>query len=396
VDADGSLVFLAPTGDSNTRGVITLQEGTYDVEFIMYENGGGAFYEVATAKGDFVNAGGVARWILLGDGATQPGSGPFKQPARLTGPANVRSFNDTVFGGATVIADIVANVRATPPPTPSGQRTVDDVVMNGDGTLGINGGTLLPGNVHQFPSGTAADMFSVAVDGEFTVLDTDGAAGETLTFGLFADDNAALNILGQSFTAVGGNVNAMLGNPEGGTNQWLVADYRTGNTDAYGLITLAEGTYDFEAFQLEEGGGAVLEVWVAAGDRTATGFGSGAFFPLTIDTMADAVLQANQGLALVAGPGTAPPAAAGVIGDFNGNGTVDAADYVLWRNGGDLENDPTPGVQPGDYDVWRANFGRTAGAAGAAASAAVPEAATLLSAAVAILFGFVTTRGRRS
>jgi hypothetical protein len=62
----------------------------------------------------------------------------------------------------------------------------------------------------------------------------------------------------------------------------------------------------------------------------------------------------------------------GTTGDFNGNGVVDAADYVLWRNGGPLQNDPTQGVQAADYDVWRANFGRTAGA-GSAVAAAVPE-----------------------
>jgi hypothetical protein len=48
-------------------------------------------------------------------------------------------------------------------------------------------------------------------------------------------------------------------------------------------------------------------------------------------------------------------------GDYNNNGTVDAADYVLWRNGGPLQNDSTPGVQAGDYDVWRANFGKSGG-----------------------------------
>lgn len=48
-------------------------------------------------------------------------------------------------------------------------------------------------------------------------------------------------------------------------------------------------------------------------------------------------------------------------GDYNNNGTVDAADYVLWRNGGPLQNDPTPGVQAADYAFWRANFGNTGG-----------------------------------
>ena len=73
-------------------------------------------------------------------------------------------------------------------------------------------------------------------------------------------------------------------------------------------------------------------------------------------------------------PGPALP------GDFNANGVVDAADYVLWRNGGPLANDTTPGVQPADYDVWRSHFGQTVGSgAGATAglpSSAVPEPST--------------------
>jgi hypothetical protein len=56
--------------------------------------------------------------------------------------------------------------------------------------------------------------------------------------------------------------------------------------------------------------------------------------------------------------------AAAVEGDYNNNGTVDAADYVLWRNGGPLQNDPSAGVQASDYDFWRARFGNTAGASG--------------------------------
>ncbi len=46
-----------------------------------------------------------------------------------------------------------------------------------------------------------------------------------------------------------------------------------------------------------------------------------------------------------------------VLGDYNKNSVVDAADYVLWRKGGPLENDPTTGVQPADYDYWRSRFG---------------------------------------
>jgi hypothetical protein len=71
-------------------------------------------------------------------------------------------------------------------------------------------------------------------------------------------------------------------------------------------------------------------------------------------------------------------AAAGITGDFNNDGSVDTADYVLWRNGGNLQNDPTPGVQPDDYNTWRANFGRTSGAGAGLANSAVPEPSTLM------------------
>jgi hypothetical protein len=48
-----------------------------------------------------------------------------------------------------------------------------------------------------------------------------------------------------------------------------------------------------------------------------------------------------------------------VPGDYNSNGRVDAADYVLWRKGGPLANEvDTPGtVNAADYTEWRARFG---------------------------------------
>jgi hypothetical protein len=80
---------------------------------------------------------------------------------------------------------------------------------------------------------------------------------------------------------------------------------------------------------------------------------------------------------IVFGTGLTTPA---VQGDYNNNGVVDAADYVLWRDGGTLANDPTPGVQPADYDFWKARFGATSGS-GASAGASVPEPSGLLLAA---------------
>jgi hypothetical protein len=55
-------------------------------------------------------------------------------------------------------------------------------------------------------------------------------------------------------------------------------------------------------------------------------------------------------------------------GDYNFNGVVDAADYVVWRKTVGSTNDPRADgsgngiVDQADYDFWRANFGNTMGA----------------------------------
>jgi hypothetical protein len=90
---------------------------------------------------------------------------------------------------------------------------------------------------------------------------------------------------------------------------------------------------------------------------------------------------------------------AGVIGDYNDDGKVDAADYVVWRkfNGTltTLPNDSTPGiVSPADLDEWKAHFGMMAMPGGGSSTAAVPEPGTLLTFLFAL--GFVEVRRRRS
>lgn len=72
-----------------------------------------------------------------------------------------------------------------------------------------------------------------------------------------------------------------------------------------------------------------------------------------------------------------PPPPAPVAGDYNGNGKVDGADYVLWRNGGPLANEvDTPGtVNAADYTEWRARYGNPPGSG--AGSSAIPEPATM-------------------
>ena len=62
-------------------------------------------------------------------------------------------------------------------------------------------------------------------------------------------------------------------------------------------------------------------------------------------------------------------AAAGLPGDYNADGSVDAADYVVWR-----KNDGTPS----GYDTWRANFGRPPSSGIGLAATAVAEPSSIL------------------
>lgn len=95
----------------------------------------------------------------------------------------------------------------------------------------------------------------------------------------------------------------------------------------------------------------------------------------------------------------APPS---LVGDYNGNGVVDAADYTVWRDslgsGTALANrDPlnTGNVSQADFISWRNNFGATLGSgAGSLATSAVPEPASLALVAMCVAFAAGGARRR--
>jgi hypothetical protein len=76
------------------------------------------------------------------------------------------------------------------------------------------------------------------------------------------------------------------------------------------------------------------------------------------------------------------PRSGGLAGDYNNDGSVDAADYVVWRKTGAI---------PDGYTTWRSNFGRTGPVILGNAAAAVPEpsciCALLTALAISGLFG---------
>jgi len=83
-------------------------------------------------------------------------------------------------------------------------------------------------------------------------------------------------------------------------------------------------------------------------------------------------LSVTEGTLIVAIP---------IVGDYNRNGAVDAADYTVWRDslgqtGGNLPADGNGDthVDAVDYGIWKQHFGEALG--GGSAAIAVPEPST--------------------
>jgi hypothetical protein len=206
------------------------------------------------------------------------------------------------------------------------------------------------------PNALRADLFYASSAGSgFVFATNDGSSGTTANNGApaqipdgtyhFTFDYVPATDTSGTGTA-GSSMSATITN---GTTTWT-------NT----LSPLPNAPWFFDGFSLDSFGVII---------RTTSGAVRNGVFTFSISD-----LTYTGGTAFV------PPA---VPGDYNGNGTVDAADYVAWRKGGTLSNEvDTPGtVNAADYTEWRARFGNTAGSG--LAAGAVPEPASAMLALLA-------------
>jgi hypothetical protein len=91
---------------------------------------------------------------------------------------------------------------------------------------------------------------------------------------------------------------------------------------------------------------------------------------------------------------TSPPQ---ILGDYNDDGSVDAADYIVWRKtfgqtGSDLpaDGDGDGEVAEPDYIVWRENYAKSGGSTGAG-PAVVPEPESTRLIVIAVVLFSTTT-----
>lgn len=99
---------------------------------------------------------------------------------------------------------------------------------------------------------------------------------------------------------------------------------------------------------------------------------------------------------------TIPEVPQGLPGDYNGDGTVDAADYTTYRDavGQAMLTNRGPGISglvgAADYAVWKAHFGESSGdgATAMAGASSVPEPYTLGMVALTALNSMISRRRR--
>lgn len=140
------------------------------------------------------------------------------------------------------------------------------------------------------------------------------------------------------------------------------------NTTAVTTLTATDADLPPQAISFSIAGGADQSKFMLTGGNMLS-FKTPPDFEFPTDANGDntyiVIVQASDGSqsSLQAMLVTVTNQSEPLVGDYNGNGVVDAADYVVWRNGGPLQNEgDTPGaVTSEDYHVWRANFGRALG-----------------------------------
>jgi fibronectin-binding autotransporter adhesin len=262
-------------------------------------------------------------------------------------------------------------------------------IISGSSLTKIGAGTLTLSNANTYTGGTTISGGTLLIN-SFIGSGTGTGAVDVIVGGALAGNGTAQGNVTNSGTVVPGNFASAAG------SKLTVGGNYTQN--ANGTLAIALDFAGGNATdQLMIGGNAALAgVLNVTGLNTAsaqlgesfqilsaTGLGGTKFTTTNLPA-----LTGNLGWTVNYSP-TAVTLSVGTTADFNANGTVDAADYIVWRKG--LGTTFTQA----DYTNWRAAFGQTTGA-GATSAAGVPEPAAFGMLAICCgLLSFGRRAGRR-
>ena len=315
----------------------------------------------------------ISNWVSSGTGNWEESH--WDTPLIPNSNDKTARFENSTLGQSTVYIDGSVTIKRVE------FEHSNTYAISGPGSLTIDADTG-SSSIEIFAAG-ANDQHEIEVDLVLADNDLEITAAATTTL----DINEPIALNGQTLNILGaGTVNLNSGTTGGGTinNSGTLgtasASSIGGNFNSTGTIDIdINGTGDLVQYDslIVSGNatlGGTLDIDLADGVATPDsitilsasnitnngimlGGPDGDLF--TIDPSA----LASGNLTLVTGGG-------GLAGDFNGDGTVDAADYTVWQDG---LGDNT--YTAADYDVWSGNFGATSATG---SSTAVPEPGALL------------------
>jgi hypothetical protein len=238
-------------------------------------------------------------------------------------------------------------------------------------------------------NGETAVLFN---DNSLTVADMEAIWGDTINF----IPVAAWSALNSDGDTIGlwdsqAEYDADAATGEGGTQRGVTM----------AVASLVYSTDDQQGWPVPDGNGSIWlpdlavdpglgESWILAAENDGFGISYNA-------TGLGGIIDVHPG-GDVGSPGSFGPDTGGTPGDYNDDGIVNAADYVLWRNNegqnfalaNERSDAATPGVPDSeDYEFWVSQFGM----GGGGGAVAVPEATTATLAILAILSACVVRRG---
>lgn len=243
-------------------------------------------------------------------------------------------------------------------------NVTNSVFVEGDGLLNVAGGTLTMGGGSVSAGGALVVAGGEADFGGGLTNNGDVVLVDAVTAGTLIN-NADLTLVN---TVLGGGLTA---NATGTISLGIGA---TGNADVLALSGSAALAGTLEVSLDATAGLAVGdEIDLLIANAGVTGTFDTEVLPSPSGGLAfDLLYDANRVAIIVT-----------LAGDYNGDGTVNAADYTVWRDG------DSPDSSLAGYDVWAGNYGATAATA---ASNAVPEPSSALAMATAIVVGAVRRR----
>jgi autotransporter-associated beta strand protein len=329
-------------GNLNVNGgTLHLDGGTAmgDLAAIHLANTAGVLLNITGIVGETIGS-------LSGGGAS---GGNLSLFATLTtgGNNNATTFNGRVSGSGGLTKTGLGSFTLAPL---SGGNTYS-------GTTTVNAGTLLVNNTTGSGTGTGP-----------VVVNSGATLGGTGTI------SGAVTVNGGGHIAPGSSVESLdvgsLALAAGSILDFELDTVSGVDTSDQIIVTTPNGlTINGGTLNLTDAGGMTAGIYTLLdysgtlnGDVNNIAFGAapaGFLYGLANNT-------ANTTIELVVAVPTLP-------GDFNGDGSVDAADYVVWRRGFGTT------YTQDDYNDWQSNFGAQAGSGAATdsnLSATVPEPAT--------------------